>query len=118
MRYLGATVFPEKQSISAVTLAELAAGPLLASTGEERARRQAVLQRTEATYHVVPFGLAAARVYGRISGAVAALGRKPRGQRALDLLIAATAAATAQPLYTRNPDDFVGLEGLVEIVSV
>jgi len=35
-----------------------------------------------------------------------------------DLLIAATAAARGLPLFTRNPADFAGLEGLVEIVPI
>ena len=59
-----------------------------------------------------------ARAYGRVYAAVAASGRKVRGRRAVDLLIAATALAAGLPLYTRNPDDFVGLSDLLEIVSV
>ena len=59
-----------------------------------------------------------ARAYGRIYAAVVAKGRKARGARAVDLLIAATACAARLPLYTRNPDDFRGLEKLVDVVSV
>lgn len=72
----------------------------------------------EATLEAIPFDAAAARAYGRVFAAVVAGGRKARGKRAIDLLIAATAAAAGLPVYTRNIDDFSGLEGVVEIVEV
>jgi len=109
---------PSELAISAVTLAELAAGPHATADAAERARRQDRLQRTEATFEPLPLDGAAARAYGRIYAAVAATGRKTRGPRAFDLLIAATALAGELPLYTRNPGDFAGLGGLVEIVAV
>ena len=101
-----------------MTLAELAAGPHATADAAERARRQDRLQRTEATFEPLPLDGAAARAYGRIYAAVAATGRKTRGPRAFDLLIAASALAGELPLYTRNPGDFAGLGGLVEIVAV
>jgi predicted nucleic acid-binding protein len=76
------------------------------------------LQRTEATFEPLPIDGAVARAYGRIYAAVAAGGKKARGRRALDLLVAATALAADLPIYTRNSDDFVGLEDLLEVVSV
>lgn len=103
--------------ISALTLAELATGPHVATTAKERAIRQDRLQRTEATFDALPFDAAAARACGRVYSAVASLGRKARGARAVDLLIAATAAADL-PLYTRNADDFRGLEDVVTVVEV
>jgi hypothetical protein len=109
---------PAEVAISAVTLAELAAGPHAMADLQERARRQDRLQRAEATFEVLPFDAAAARAYGRIYAAVVAAGRKPRGRRAFDLLIAATALAAELPLYTRNPGDFAELGGLVEVVPV
>jgi len=66
----------------------------------------------------IPFDVAAARAYGRVFAAITAGGRKARGKRAIDLLIAATALSAGLPLYTRNVDDFSGLEGVVEIVEV
>ena len=72
----------------------------------------------EATLESTPFDAAAARAYGRVFAAVVAGGRKARGKRAVDLLIAATAAAANLPIYTRSVDDFSGLEGIVKIVSV
>lgn len=109
---------PERLAISAVTLAELAAGPAAARDPEIRARRQEQLQRTEATFNPLPLDVSVARAYGRIVGAVVAARRKHRGARSLDLLIAATALANQLPLYTRNPDDFAGLESLIDIVAI
>jgi predicted nucleic acid-binding protein len=111
-------MLPEELAISAVTLAELAAGPHATSDDAERARRQDRLQRTEATFEPLPLDADAARAFGRIYAAVLATGRKDRGRRALDLLTAATALATDLPLYTRNEDDFVDLAGLLEIHTV
>lgn len=109
---------PEQVAISALTLAELAAGTHATKEADERARRQDRLQRVEATFEVLPFESAAARAYGRIVAAVGADGRKARGRRAVDLLIAATAAAEGLPLYTRNVADFAGIEGIVEVIEV
>jgi predicted nucleic acid-binding protein len=113
-----AGTLPVEVAISAVTLAELAAGTHASTDPEERARRQDRLQRVEATFDVLPFDAAAARAYGRIYATVLASGRKARGRRAVDLLIAAAALAAELPLYTRNAGDFDGLDHLVEIVAV
>ena len=109
---------PVEVAISCLTLAELGAGPHATEEPEERARRQDRLQRTEAAFDALPFDAEAARSYGRIYAAITAAGRKARGPRAVDLLIAATAHASSLPLYTRNPDDFRGLEDLLDIVTV
>jgi len=109
---------PLEVAVSAVTMAELAAGPHATADPNERARRQDRLQRAEATFEPLPVDAAVARAYGRVYSAVAAAGRKTRGRRAVDLFIAATAVAAGLPLYTRNPDDFAGLSDMLEIVSV
>jgi predicted nucleic acid-binding protein len=109
---------PVEVAVSAVTLAELAAGPHATADSAERARRQDRLQRVEATFEPIPVDAAVARAYGRVYAAVATAGRRARGRRAFDLLIAATALAAELPLYTRNPDDFGGLESLVEVVPL
>jgi predicted nucleic acid-binding protein len=109
---------PSELAISAVTMAELAAGPHATIDPAERARRQDRLQRSEATFEPLPVDSAVARAYGRIYAAVAAGGRTARGRRAFDLLIAATALAAELPLYTRNPDDFAELDGLVRVVAL
>lgn len=104
---------PDELAVSAVTMAELAAGPHATDDPVERARRQERVQRVEAVFAPLPFDDAAARAYGRISASVRAAGRKARGRRAVDLLIAATALAAGLPLYTCNPDDFQHLDDLV-----
>ncbi len=113
-----ASALPAEVAISAITLAELTAGPHAAGDSDERSRRQDRLQRTEATFDPIPFGADAARAYGRVFSAAMTAGRKPRGARAVDLMIAATAVAEGLPLYTRNPDDFRSLGDLVDIVAV
>ena len=109
---------PVEVAISAVTLAELAAGPHATSDADERARRQDRLQRAEATFDPLPVDASVARAYGRVYSAIAAAGRKPGGRRAFDVLIAATALAADVPLCTRNAADFADLEGLVDVVPI
>ncbi|MFM7684707.1 MAG: type II toxin-antitoxin system VapC family toxin [Actinomycetota bacterium] len=109
---------PCESAVSSITMAELAAGPHAACDADERARRQDRLQRGEAAFDPLPFGIEASRAYGRVYAAVSAAGRKARGTRAVDLLIAAVASANELPLYTRNPDGFRALDGLVEIIPV
>ena len=108
---------PFEVAVTAITMAELAAGPHATSDPAERARRQDRLQRAEAVFDPLPFDNAAARAYGRIYATVAAAGRKARGPRAVDLLIAAVACSAGLPLYTRNRDDFRALEGLVTVIE-
>ena len=108
---------PDEAAVSAITLAELAAGPHLASTGHESARRQTRLQETEATFEPLPFDVAAARSYGQVVAAVAEVGRTHR-RRMAELLIAATAHANGLPLYTRNSGDFTGLGDLIEVIGI
>jgi len=112
------SALPELASIAAISLAELVAGVHAARLPNERAARQDRLQRVQSTLEAIPFDVAAARAYGRVFAAITAGGRKARGKRAIDLLIAATALSAGLPLYTRNVDDFSGLEGVVEIVEV
>lgn len=109
---------PEELAVTAITMAELTAGPHATDDRDERARRQDRLQRAEAAFDPIPFDTEAARAYGRIFATVVANGRKPRGARAVDLLIAATAAANSLPLYTRNGSDFKGLEDQILLVEV
>ena len=111
------SLLPDESAISAVTLAELAAGPHATRDPQERARRQDRLQWAAATWDPLPFDAEAARAYGRVFAAAKAAGRTSRARLA-DLLIAATAAANGLPLYTRNPSDFSGLEGILSVKAV
>jgi predicted nucleic acid-binding protein len=109
---------PIEVAVSAITMAELATGPEAALDPQERARRIGLIQHAEDTFDQLPFDVAAARMYGRVYAAVTVAGRKARGRRAMDMLIAATALSNKLPLYTHNLDDFVGLEDLLGIVAV
>ncbi|MEV1078523.1 type II toxin-antitoxin system VapC family toxin [Streptomyces sp. NPDC050211] len=125
-KWIDADELPAEMAISAITLAELSAGPHQVRGSDEqsdydehaeRARRMDVLQRAENEFDPIPFDVEAARLYGRICAAVVSAGRKPR-RRVADLMIAAIAAAEELPLFTTNPDDFKGLGDLITIVPV
>ena len=115
-RVADATSLPEEPLITAVTLAELSVGPLVASTDAERAARQAHVQQAEADFDPLPFDAAAARAFGRVAASLRRAGRKVNA-RAYDAMIAATAVANGLPLYTCNPNDFADIEGL-DVVPV
>ena len=118
LNVLESSQLPIDVAVTAITMAELAAGPHATSDPDERARRQDRLQRAEAAFDPLPFDGEAARAYGRIYAAVVADGRKARGARAVDLLIAAIASSLEMPLYTRNADDFRSIQSFVDIVAV
>jgi predicted nucleic acid-binding protein len=109
---------PREIAIASITLAELAAGPHATDDHAERARRQDRLQRAEATFDPLPFDTACARAYGHVYAHTRASGRKARGRRAIDLLIAATALASDLPLFTTNPLDFAGFDSLIDVIAV
>jgi tRNA(fMet)-specific endonuclease VapC len=115
-RLADAEALPAEPLISTVTLAELAVGPLVAGDDRERARRQAHLQWAEADFVPLPFDTEAARAFGAVATSLRETGRKATA-RAFDSLIAAVAIANGLPLYTCNPDDFKGIDGL-EVVAV
>lgn len=110
--------FPLSSCISALTLAELSAGLAVAKNQNVRLARQHQLQLVESTIELVPFDAQCARMYAHIAAAVHAIGRKTRGPRAVDLMIAATAMAHRLPLYTRNAEDLKGCEKLIDIINV
>jgi predicted nucleic acid-binding protein len=112
LEHIPAEALPREPAIAAITLAELAAGPHAAEDVSERAKRQQRLQLVEALMNTIPFDAAAARAYGSVYAATGSRDRKPRGTRALDLLIAAVALAHELPLFTRNPRDFEHLRAI------
>ncbi len=101
-------------AISAVSLAELHFGVLVATAPAVRAERLRRLSIIERTFDALSVDGSVAREYGRLAAAVVAAGRQPRA-RVADLLIAATAAAHHATLWTYNAGDMKGLEGLIEI---
>ncbi len=115
-RITDAEILPAEPAITAVTLAELSVGPLVASDPVERARRQAHLQQAENDFDPLPFDDAAARAFGQVAADLRSSGRKHTA-RAYDALIAATAISNGLPLYTANPADFEGIAEL-EIVAL
>lgn len=105
---------PDEPQITTVTLAELSVGPLVATTDEERAARQAHLQQAESDFDPLPFDAPAARSFGRVAAGLRKVGRKPAA-RAYDAMIAAIAMSNDLPIHTCNPRDFAGIEGLTVI---
>lgn len=115
-RFQDPAVLPREPLITAVTLAELSVGPLVARDEAERAARQAHLQQAESDFEPLAFDAASARVFGRVSASLRRAGRKPAA-RAYDAMIAATAIAAGLPIYTCNPDDFNGIDDL-EVIGL
>jgi tRNA(fMet)-specific endonuclease VapC len=109
-------ILPLEPVITTVTLAELSVGPLVATDDTERAARQAHLQQAESDFTPLPFDAPAARAFGRVAAALRKGGRKSAA-RAYDAMIAAIALANALPVYTANPSDFSGIDGL-EVVAI
>lgn len=107
---------PAEPVITAITLAELTVGPLVAVDDRERAIRQARLQEVESVFEPLSFDAAAARAFGGVAASLRRFGRKPTA-RAFDALIAATAIANQLPLYTCNPSDYAGIDDL-DVIEV
>lgn len=108
------SVLPDRPLISAVTLAELSVGPLVATDESERVARLAHLQQAEADFDPLPFDAAAARAFGAVAASLRRTGRKPIA-RTYDTMIPATALASGLPVYTCNPADFEGIDGLIVV---
>jgi tRNA(fMet)-specific endonuclease VapC len=115
-RLTDAASLPEEAVITAVTLAELSVGPLVAHDQDERAARQAHLQQAEADFDPLPFDADAARAFGRVAASLRRAGRKTTA-RAYDAMIAATAVANDLPIYTCNPADFSGIDEL-DVIAI
>jgi predicted nucleic acid-binding protein len=107
-------ILPAEPYISSITLAELSVGPLVASSDAERAARLAHLQQAEADFDPLPFDADAARAFGQVASSLRRSGRKVAA-RAFDAMIAAVALANEMPLYTCNPADFAGIDGLTVV---
>ena len=110
-RIADATLLPEEPLITAVTLAELSVGPLVARGAKERAARQAVLQQAEADFTPLPFDAEAARAFGQVAASLRRSGRTTSA-RAYDAMIAAIALSRGLAVHTCNTKDFAGIDGL------
>jgi predicted nucleic acid-binding protein len=115
-RFPSAELLPLAPVITAITLAELSVGPLVATNDVERARRQAHLQQVEASFDPLPFDVDAARVFGSVAASLRQAGRKVAARRK-DAMIAAIALASGLPVYTCNSRDFEGIDGL-EVITI
>jgi hypothetical protein len=113
-RIVDVDTLPFRPCITAVTLAELSVGPLVASEASERAARQAVLQQAEADFEPLPFDAEAARAFGQVAASLRRAGRKASA-RVYDAMIAAVARSRGLPVHTCNPKDFAGIDGLVVV---
>lgn len=114
---IDAAVLPAVPEITAVTLAELHQGVAMARDTATRAARTEKLGAAVADFDSLPFDGAAAARYGTLVSLAISAGRDPRPRR-MDLMIAAIASARGLPLYTRNADDFKGLDNVVTVVAV
>lgn len=111
------STLPQEPLITAVTLAELSVGPLVATDETERAARQAHLQQAESDFEPLPFDAATARAFGRVAASLRQHGRKPAA-RAYDAMIAAIAIANGLGVHTCNPEDFEGIDDLSVVTCV
>lgn len=103
--------------ITAVTMAELHQGVAMAKTPETRARRTETLGAAIVEFDPLPFDGDAAARYGTLVALTLAVNRDPRPRR-MDLMIAAIASSRGLPLYTRNGDDFIGLDAMITVVVI
>lgn len=108
---------PEVPELTAITVAELHQGVVIARDPAARAARMEKLGAAVADFDPLPFDGDAAARYGTLVALTVAANRNPRPRR-LDLMIAAVASAMGLPLYTRNVADFKGLESALTIVEV
>jgi predicted nucleic acid-binding protein len=105
-RQLNEALMPDQIATTVVTLAELHAGVLAATTSDIRAQRLATLESV-ADMETLPVDDDAARMWARLRIYLAETGRRVRIN---DLWIAAIAASRALPVVTQD-DDFTALDG-------
>ena len=114
---LDPVTLPNFPLLTAVTLAELQQGVAMAKGPVARAERFERLTTADAEFDPLPFDRDAAARFGTLVALTTEAGRDPRPRR-MDLMIAAIASARGLPLYTRNVDDFKGLERALAVVAV
>jgi predicted nucleic acid-binding protein len=103
---------PEDPRVCIITIAELNVGPKVVEGDVPlRDARQKQLEAVEEAFDPLPFDAETARAYGDVAASLRKRKEK-RTARQLDALIAATAVANGMTLYTSNPKDFDGIDGL------
>lgn len=114
---LDATALPSIPEITAITMAELHHGVAMAKSAAVRAARAEKLGVAIVDFDPLPFDGEAATRYGSLVAVTLEANRDPKPRR-LDLMIAAIASSRGLPLYTRNIDDFAGLDDMVMVVAI
>jgi predicted nucleic acid-binding protein len=114
---LDPAALPEIPELTAVTMAELHQGVAMAGDAASRAARTEKLGAAIVDFEPLPFDSQAAARYGTLVALTMAANRDPKPRR-MDLMIAAVASSRGLPLYTRNAEDFKGLDDMVTIVEV
>ena len=99
----------EPFGISAVTAAELLHGVFRADSEKRRIIRAAFVEKVLEVFPIVPFDLAAARIY---AGIWAGLALKGKTVGAHDLIIASTCISLGYSLSTLDLRDYGLIEGL------
>jgi predicted nucleic acid-binding protein len=115
--HLDPVFLPEVPEITAITMAELQQGVAMAKNAITRAARTELLGTAIVDFDPLPFDGEAAARYGMLVALTNEAKRDPRPRR-LDLMIAAIASTHDLPLFTRNGDDFAGLEDMVTVIPV
>ncbi len=104
---------PDEAAISVASLGELHFGVQAAREPGERSRRLARLGVVEAEFSPIPVDAAIARAWGTLAAVSRERGIQPR-RRAMDLLIAATAAVEEVPLISLDED----LRALADVIDL
>lgn len=105
---------PALGAVSAVTIAELAAGVALAASAQARHRRQSTLALAR-RFDPMPFDDRCADAFATVAAAVRSAGGRVRQ---FDAAIAATAVANGIPVFTQDADDFGLMERVVSQLTV
>lgn len=112
-RQLDESRIPGEVATTVITLAELHAGVLAASTSDVRAQRLTTLESV-ADMEALPVDEEAARMWARLRIHLAETGRRVRIN---DLWIAAIAGCRSLPVITQD-DDFDALDGAADLTII
>jgi hypothetical protein len=117
LKNLTADRLPEIPELTVITMTELHQGVAMAANASTRASRLERLNAAVGEFDPLPYDGEAASRYGTLAALTVDRGRSPK-PRQMDLMIAAVASVHELPLYTRNPDDFKGLESVLRVIAV